>query len=109
MISLKEQAQELVESVLDYSLAKSEISELVEAYKDEDLELIYQLVKDQFAEMNGYENVFLAQRNQRWLPEIVKNIKKRPCFIAVGAAHLVGTDGLLQLLTQNGYIVKPLF
>ena len=32
--------------------------------------------------------------------------KPTPCFVVVGAAHLVGPDGLLTLLTKKGYRVE---
>jgi len=109
MISLEEQAQELYEAVLDYTLVKSEIAELITAYKNEDLDLIYQLVKDQFAEMDDYEDLFLVKRNNAWIDDIEKYIRKKPSFIAVGAAHLIGKKGLINLLKEKGYKVEPVF
>jgi uncharacterized protein YbaP (TraB family) len=32
--------------------------------------------------------------------------KPQPCFVVVGAAHLVGPDGLLVLLKQKGYKIE---
>ena len=45
-------------------------------------------------------------RNQRWVPIIAHEITagKRP-FVAVGAAHMVGPDGLAALLAQAGFKV----
>ncbi len=33
--------------------------------------------------------------------------KEKPCFIAVGALHLPGENGVLELLKKEGYSVKP--
>jgi uncharacterized protein YbaP (TraB family) len=48
----------------------------------------------------------LVERNQNWIPHVEACLKdKAGCFIVVGAAHLVGPDGLPTLLTKKGYKV----
>ncbi|HEX6163544.1 MAG TPA: TraB/GumN family protein [Vicinamibacterales bacterium] len=48
----------------------------------------------------------LVERNQNWVPHVETCLKqKAACFIVVGAAHLVGPDGLPALLTKKGYKV----
>ncbi len=48
----------------------------------------------------------LVERNTNWIPHVETCLKdKAACFIVVGAAHLVGPDGLPALLTQKGYKV----
>jgi uncharacterized protein YbaP (TraB family) len=43
------------------------------------------------------------------LPEIEKLVADTPTeFVLVGAAHLVGEQGLLQLLASKGYTVNQL-
>lgn len=49
----------------------------------------------------------LQQRNSRWLPKMVFQIKQQPTVIAVGAAHLYGGSGVLNLLRERGYRVEP--
>lgn len=53
--------------------------------------------------------VLLLARNRAWLPRIEALIRdgKRP-FVAVGAAHLVGADGLAAMLAAHGYKVERL-
>lgn len=45
-------------------------------------------------------------RNIRWMNKIPR-LLKQPTFMAVGAAHLLGRQGILQLLQQAGYQVIP--
>jgi uncharacterized protein YbaP (TraB family) len=48
----------------------------------------------------------LVDRNNNWIPHIETCIKQNAgCFVVVGAAHLVGPDGLPTLLTKKGYKV----
>jgi uncharacterized protein YbaP (TraB family) len=52
-----------------------------------------------------YQNL-LVERNHNWIPHVEKCLTdKAGCFIVVGAAHLVGPDGLPTLLAKKGYQV----
>lgn len=51
----------------------------------------------------------LADRNQRWMPKILQYFETPAVeYVLVGAAHLVGEDGLLQKLEHNGFKVTQL-
>jgi len=52
-------------------------------------------------------NLLLKDRNIRWLPRIEEIIRKQSCFIAVGALHLAGENGLIFLLRKQGYTLSP--
>ena len=45
----------------------------------------------------------IAGRNRQWIPKIDACVQARRCFVVVGAAHMVGKDGLVALLKQRGY------
>ncbi len=65
-------------------------------------------------EMDGEESrelmeIFLQKRNREWLDSLEKIMQYKPSFIAVGAAHLFGDTGVLRLLEEKGYVVKPVF
>ena len=45
----------------------------------------------------------LVERNRNWLPQIEALFARpRPAFVVVGAAHLVGPDGLIAMLKAKG-------
>lgn len=49
----------------------------------------------------------LVERNHNWMPQVETCLtEKAGCFIVVGAAHLVGPDGLPTLLAKKGYKVS---
>jgi hypothetical protein len=49
----------------------------------------------------------LVERNRNWIPKIEALFARpRPAFVVVGAAHLVGPDGLIALLRAKGYTVE---
>jgi uncharacterized protein YbaP (TraB family) len=51
----------------------------------------------------------IVERNHRWLAQIEKMIAQGGnTIVVVGAAHLVGKDGVVELLKQRGYGVEQL-
>lgn len=54
-----------------------------------------------FSEM---ENMLLIQRNRDWMPVIADTMEENDTIVAAfGAAHLIGNDGVLQLLENDGW------
>ena len=54
-------------------------------------------------------DTLLRQRNLNWFPQIEQMLSDSVTeFVLVGAAHLVGPDGLLRLLRRKGYQVRQL-
>jgi hypothetical protein len=60
------------------------------------------------ADFDKFEDVLLTQRNLKWIDEIEANATGHSVFIAVGAGHLPGKIGLLNLLAERGYQIEPL-
>lgn len=52
------------------------------------------------------EELLVTGRNKKWMEQIPTIMADQPTFFAVGAAHLIGEEGLLQLLRQAGYVVE---
>ncbi|MBO5728791.1 MAG: TraB/GumN family protein [Paludibacteraceae bacterium] len=104
--SLEQQAKQLVETIRNASGTKNGVNEIDSLYKSEDLEALYEvLVKCE--NMTEAEKFLLVdERNRDWMPVIEKYIKTDACFIAVGALHLPGKEGLINLLQKAGYKVK---
>ena len=49
----------------------------------------------------------ITERNRNWMPQLDACLKRSsPCFVIVGAAHLVGPEGLLAMLQSRGYRVE---
>ena len=55
----------------------------------------------------GSTEVLLRDRNARWMDILPKAMKKGTQFIAVGALHLTGDDGMIHLLRDKGYTLTP--
>lgn len=86
-------------------------SDMVEAYKNSEVEKLYQITKEGFeseGSMGGDIKEFLDDRNIAWIPVIENQIHKTPTFIACGAAHLAGENGVINLLKKQGYTLKAI-
>lgn len=85
----------------------SEYNTMLNCYLKQDLNKLGELMND--AELSPEFNAnFLVKRNQNWIPQISKMVQEKPIFIAVGAGHLPGEQGVLNLLQEAGYTVTPI-
>jgi uncharacterized protein YbaP (TraB family) len=50
----------------------------------------------------------INRRNRAWVPVISAAATKGPLVVAFGALHLSGSEGVLNLLVQDGWAVAPL-
>lgn len=57
------------------------------------------------AEIDAMDKELLADRNHRWIPDLEKIFAEGDAFVAVGADHTRGPDGVPALLTAKGYTV----
>lgn len=90
---------------------KSETLKMMNLYKQKDVQGLYEMTKESFQDPKYPQSdikVFLDNRNISWIPVIEKLIAEKPAFIAVGAAHLAGENGVINLLKKQGYTLKPI-
>lgn len=109
-IPYKYQADMLYESVLDKSkgIKDSTIDDLFEAYVAGDLELMLELTNEENDDKKIqvlFEELMLTNRNKTMVERALPLIKSDKTFIAIGAAHLGGENGVIQLLRNQGYTV----
>ncbi|MBD2714321.1 TraB/GumN family protein [Microvirga sp. STR05] len=106
-VPYRKQAADLVEAIRTYDSIPRLMQHLVVTYRGRDVDELYRLSVDP---KYGSENdgpAELQARNQDWIPKMSAWIKSKPTFFAVGAAHLGGGTGVLQLLRQQGYQIEP--
>ncbi|MGB6083300.1 TraB/GumN family protein [Moheibacter sp.] len=95
--------------VNNFDEAEQQLRELLEYYRNQDVQALYNFTKESFEDPKypqGNLEDFLDKRNENWIPVIEKEIKTTPSLIAVGAAHLAGEKGVINLLRKQGYKVK---
>lgn len=106
---LADQARDLLETCLQDDKFELLTDELTVAYKTQDLDKIMAVMTE--SAMEGGEDSLerlLYSRNRRWIEKLVVMMPERACLVCVGAGHLPGEQGLLQLLRDRGYTVEPM-
>lgn len=105
-IPYTDQMKMLLNLVDSLPAARREFKNLVELYKAQNINELYQMtMKSEFG-MEGNEEVMLFSRNQKWIPRIRRIASAKPTFFAVGAAHLGGEKGVIALLRKEGFRVR---
>ncbi len=95
----------IMNMVNDFESHKKEFSRMSSIYKTQDLDALYQLIVGS-PEMMGSQELLLDRRNRNWIPVMESVMKNSTTFFAVGAGHLAGSHGVLELLRKQGYKVK---
>jgi uncharacterized protein YbaP (TraB family) len=104
-----EQDRLLASTLKELETQKASMTKLADAWKAGDAPTVERIVlQDLRREPRMYQRL-LVDRNLAWLPQI-DALTARPgrAFVLVGAAHLVGPDGLLALLRAKGYTIEQL-
>lgn len=83
-----------------------EFNAMLSIYKKQNLNELFLFMRKS-TEYERMEGEMLVKRNLNWIPKIEDLIAKESSFIAVGAAHLAGSMGVINLLRQKGYTLTP--
>ena len=105
------QMKELVKTAkTDLEKDKKEMELFMEIYKSEDINAMYKATQESENEITSkFEEILLSNRNKNWIPIIEKVAKEKATFFGVGAGHLGGEMGVIQLLQKKGYKVEAIF
>ena len=102
--SLEEQADALLE-MIDHGDSKKLMQQLTDAYKSQNLDKLWEIFQEQ---MTGYEyDAIVKVRNLNWEKQMKELLPKQSTLFVVGAGHLPGESGMINLLREAGYKVKP--
>ncbi len=102
----------LIESINSDDMAET----LYQSYISEEIGLFWEYTRHMSLLYGGdnaeedfaiFEELLLTERNLAWLTELEK-APEQALFVTVGAAHLPGDIGVLNLLAQRGYSIKRL-
>lgn len=100
------QEEMLKATLADLDTQVTGVKEMVRAWTTGDTAAIEKLMLTSFVQYPELYTRLLLERNQNWVPHVERCLtEKAGCFIVVGAAHLVGKDGVPALLAKKGYKV----
>lgn len=104
--SEQRQAEMLVEAVKNTEQNRQEIVQSISCYKKQDIACLNKMIYETNYKKDELD-VLLYNRNREWMKDLPAIISAQSSFIAVGTGHLVGENGLIELLRKKGYTLVP--
>ena len=107
-IPYEQQARDLLKAIDSIGAYRVYFDKMLQVYKNQELDKIESLFTDTTFGMQDQQDILLDKRNKNWADKLKAILQAKSVFIAVGAGHLPGEKGLLNLLRNDGYTVQPL-
>lgn len=108
-IPYDKQAKELLNSIDSLDAATKETEEMIRLYKEQDVDQLLDFsLKSEGGSTAEIQDIMIDQRNKNWADQFSDITKDKGILVAVGAGHLGGKNGLLNLLKEKGYTVRAI-
>jgi len=108
-MTLAEQDHLLAETLKEIDTEQANMAKLMDAWKAGDAPTVERIVLSALRQEPQLYQRLLVDRNKAWIPKLEALFaRKGRTFVVVGAAHLVGPDGLISLLRAKGYSVEQM-
>lgn len=108
-MTMEQQDRLLADTLKELDTEMSNISKLADAWKTGDVPTVERIMLTDLKQDPLMYERLLVERNRNWMPKLEALFTRRGrAFVVVGAAHLVGPDGLLAMLKAKGYGVEQL-
>jgi uncharacterized protein YbaP (TraB family) len=101
------QAKMLLKSIDSIEFQRLSFLEMLETYKSQDLDKLNSIASNE-TEMKSFEDALLNDRNKNWVQKMAVSMPEKSFFFAVGAGHLPGESGIIALLRNQGFTVRPI-
>ncbi len=105
-IPYEKQAQELLKTVDSMQQYKKYFDTMLTVYKSQRINDIEKMFSDEKFGMTENPDILLYNRNRNWVKQLKTIMQQQSIFAGVGAGHLVGKQGLIELLRKEGYTVR---
>jgi uncharacterized protein YbaP (TraB family) len=103
----QDQRSFLNQTLRDLKLASQLANDMVSYWKTGDADSLHALLFKSFKDYPNIHDRLLIQRNRKWVLEIENLIREnKNVLLIVGVGHLVGPDGVLDLLRKKGHKLK---
>jgi uncharacterized protein YbaP (TraB family) len=94
----------LEQTIREIDTAEDTLAELAAAWRDGRLEELSAQLLGEFDDFPGLYDALITNRNRRWVPAIERMLGDgRRHLVIVGAVHLVGENGVVELLRARGH------
>ena len=103
-----EQIDQVIEYLEDEEKVATMFDDMIAKYKEEDIQGLYSAMNETFEMEPTFQKALLDDRNKNWIAKIGTISKEQKAFYGVGAGHLAGDQGVINLLRKAGYTVTPI-
>jgi uncharacterized protein len=109
-IPYKVQAKQLYNYIENYDKVNDnkEFEELTKAYLNQQLDKLEEITKKEDMGISNFTDLLLYKRNENWTKKMDELMATNSLVVAVGAGHLPGDRGVINLLRKAGYKVEPI-
>jgi len=108
-LSSEDQIRMLDQTVDELKGIRAEMQEITAAWRHGDATRLAALLSSEYNAFPSLYKPLVTDRNRHWLPQLEQLLHGNGnALVVVGALHLVGHDGLLELLRHKGYTITQL-
>ena len=107
-IPYADQARSLLTSIDSINKYKEYFDTMLNVYKRQEVDSIEALFNNPNFGIKDGLDILLDKRNRNWVGQLKTILPVNNIFIAVGAGHLVGKNGLIAMLKEEGYTLRPI-
>ena len=99
----------VLQTLKDLDIIEERINSIVMAWSSGDVKTMEEIMVESFKEYPTIYALLITKRNENWVSQIETLLHQTDNYmIVVGALHLVGENGLVELLRRKGYTVEQL-
>jgi uncharacterized protein YbaP (TraB family) len=106
-LTKEQQAEMVMAGIRDEEKSNEMSTQMQQIYRRQRIDSLYNMIHAEGGVLAEEQNAFLDNRNKNWIPKIKNYISQGKAFIAVGAGHLGGENGVIRLLEKEGFTVTP--
>jgi uncharacterized protein len=108
-MSAKTQEAFLLQTLKDMHTVEKEFNDILSAWRAGDTRVLENSLLDSFSDYPEAYDKLIKERNYNWLPQVESFLQQGGDYlVVVGASHLLGKDGLIELLRQKGHSPEQL-
>ncbi len=103
-MAIDDQIKGLKDVIRNFPKFRKQLLNMTKLYEKADIAQLYKIAKQT---AKGGQKILLYDRNALMVDRIAELSEQNTICVAVGAGHLAGKKGVLHLLKQKGFVVKP--
>ena len=106
-LTKEQQAEMVMEGIREMQKSIEFSRKVQQVYTRQNVDSLYIMLHENGGIVTSEEKLFIDDRNKKWVPQMRESLASKRTFIAVGAGHLGGPNGLIRLLEKEGFTLSP--